>query len=150
MWQTKRKFKKEKIHVTKKYILYGAIGIGSLPLFYFGFRNISEILQKPLFLSPVPKQASLLPNISKEKKDITDEVLKGLLLKNNISVASISATAQYYRLTLTTGEEILVSKEKALDLQLSSLQLVLSRLTIEGKKLQKIDFRFDKPVVLFR
>lgn len=150
MWQTKRKVKKEKVHVTKKYILYGVVGIASLSVVSFGVIHIAAIIQKPLFVSPVPKQAPLVLHVPKEEKDITGEAIIGLLAKNNISVASFSAKPQYYHLSLTTGEEVLFSKEKPLDIQLSSLQLVLSQLTIEGKKLQTIDFRFDKPVVLFR
>jgi len=54
-----------------------------------------------------------------------------------------------YTVELNEGGEVILSAQKDLDSQLSSLQLILSRLTIEGKKLKKLDFRFDNPVVSF-
>jgi len=50
---------------------------------------------------------------------------------------------------LRDGGELILSSKKDLENQLSSLQLILSRLTIEGKKLKKLDFRYDNPVVSF-
>jgi len=48
---------------------------------------------------------------------------------------------------LSTGEEVLFSIKKPTAIQLSSLQLILSRLTIEGKGFTRIDLRFDHPVI---
>ena len=42
---------------------------------------------------------------------------------------------------------VLFNSEKNIDLQLDSLQLILSRSKIEGKTIKKIDLRFDKPVI---
>lgn len=48
---------------------------------------------------------------------------------------------------LEEGILILFNSEKDVDIQLDSLQLILSRAKIEGKTIKKIDLRFDKPVI---
>jgi hypothetical protein len=48
---------------------------------------------------------------------------------------------------LNDGGLIIFSAKKDLFNQISSLQLILPRLTIEGKRLKKLDFRFDKPII---
>ena len=50
---------------------------------------------------------------------------------------------------LKNGGSVIFSSKKDLESQITSLQLILSRLTIEGKKLKTLDFRFDNPVVSF-
>jgi len=48
---------------------------------------------------------------------------------------------------LEDGALILFNGEKDVNIQLDSLQLILSRAKIEGKTIKKIDLRFDKPVI---
>ncbi len=78
--------------------------------------------------------------------------LEALLYKNNIQfskvqTASDSANLSYIVFLRDQGEVYLGSKN--LPSQISSLQLILSRLTIEGKKFKKLDLRFDKPIIEF-
>lgn len=76
--------------------------------------------------------------------------LESALDKKNISFASVNINSDgSFAVELKGGGEIILSAKKDLDTQLSSLQLILSRLTIEGKKLKKLDFRYDNPVVSF-
>ena len=49
---------------------------------------------------------------------------------------------------LKGGTQITFSSKRELALQVSSLQLILTQAKIEGENLKKIDFRFDKPVIL--
>ncbi len=54
------------------------------------------------------------------------------------------------KVELKGGGEVILSSKKDIQNQISSLQLILSRLTIEdGKKLKNLDFRYDSPVVSF-
>lgn len=46
------------------------------------------------------------------------------------------------------GIKVLFSLEKDLQAQLDSLQFILNRAKIDGKKLKQVDLRFDKPVIL--
>lgn len=50
---------------------------------------------------------------------------------------------------LKQGGEVILSSKKDIGAQVSSLQLILSRLTIEGKKLKVLDFRYNDPVISF-
>ena len=76
--------------------------------------------------------------------------LENALDKKNISfsLANINSDGSF-TVELRDGGKIILSSKKDLNNQLSSLQLILSRLTIEGKKLKKLDFRYDNPVVSF-
>lgn len=50
-------------------------------------------------------------------------------------------------ITLSNSAQIILSTQKSITQQLSSLQLTINQLTIEGKQFKKLDFRFDKIVV---
>ncbi len=96
------------------------------------------------YVSPLPFAFS-----SSQKKLSAHEV-KDMLRKKSIPVLDIiSETDQALRLKLGKGEEVVFSRTKDIEEQVSSLQLMLSRFTIEGKQVSLIDFRFDKPVVVF-
>jgi hypothetical protein len=91
------------------------------------------------FISPIGK-------VGKSKV----AALESILDKKNIAftLANINSDGSF-TVELRDGGELILSAKKDLDNQLSSLQLILSRLTIEGKKLKKLDFRYDNPVVSF-
>ena len=75
--------------------------------------------------------------------------LEVLLTKAKIPFSSISQSSDYYTLTLLDGGQIFISSKKDLTIQINSLQLILNRLTIEGKRIKSLDFRFDKAVISF-
>lgn len=50
---------------------------------------------------------------------------------------------------LHNGAVVIFSSKKNFSGQIASLQLMLSRLTIEGKKLKQLDFRYANPVASF-
>ncbi len=75
--------------------------------------------------------------------------LDGLLKKANIPFSSITSSADSYTVVLSDGGQVIVSSKKDLGVQISSLQLMLNRLTIEGKRIKSLDFRFDKPIINF-
>jgi len=77
-------------------------------------------------------------------------VVEELFSKDKIGLANITSSSDgSFVANLASGEEVILSSKKDIGSQLSSLQLILSRLTIEGKKLKVLDFRFDNPVVTF-
>ncbi|MEK7186638.1 MAG: hypothetical protein AAB675_04765 [Patescibacteria group bacterium] len=70
------------------------------------------------------------------------------LLKNKILYSSIkTASDSSYLITLSAGGDAIITSKKNINLQISSLQLMLNRLTIEGKRIKSVDFRYDRPVV---
>jgi len=54
-----------------------------------------------------------------------------------------------YKLILDSKGEVIFDSHKDIDEQLSSLQLILKQLKIEGKALKRLDFRYQKPIINF-
>jgi hypothetical protein len=138
MFQTKRQFKKEKSKQKARFIVWFLIAFFILSLFtvflYFNFsfgRNV--------YISPVAKNKSS----------------KTIFLENELEKAGITFTSVVqesdgsFEVRLKDESKVIISSKKDIKQQLSSLQLMLSRLTIEGKKLKILDFRFNYPVVTF-
>lgn len=59
------------------------------------------------------------------------------------------SSERYLEIKLKDNLEIIFSLQKETQIQLDSLQLIFSRAKIEGRKIKKIDLRFDKPVVSY-
>jgi hypothetical protein len=138
----RRRLKKEKSKYRLKLffvvllVLSVTIVAGEYLLTHFAFG-------RAVYISPVAKsnRSGLAPS----------NFLENMLIKNKISYESISVGSDgaTYVVNLSNSGEVILSSKKDLGSQLTSLQLILSRLTIEGKKLKKLDFRFDNPVVEF-
>ena len=92
----------------------------------------------------------LLLNPLSSKKDVYQNQVEDSLEKNGISFSAVKiASDSSYLVTLQDGSKVILNQNKNLQNQISSLQLILSRLTIEGKRFKSLDFRYDKPVVSF-
>lgn len=77
--------------------------------------------------------------------------VENLLKKNNISYSSIVKLGDgSYEIKLSDSRVVVMSSQKDINLQISSLQYMLSRLTMEGKRFVRIDLRFDKPVIVLK
>jgi len=70
-------------------------------------------------------------------------------LRLNLLEPKVAKITPPYSLTvwLKDGEEAIFSLKKEIQIQVDSLQFILSRSKIEGRGIKKIDLRFDKPVV---
>ncbi len=129
-------------------VILVSLGITFLVLWQLSFFRLFASMP---FISPIPKtlvsvKGALFPSFSD-----TAAQIQHLAKQKNISIVNITPfTEASYKLALTTGEEIYISSQKPLNGQISSLQLILSRLTIEGKHFTTLDLRFDKPVVVFK
>lgn len=109
---------------------------------YFYFLN-HDLLESPL---PQDKKAEKKHILGK----VTIEDIENSLKREGLSLSSITASSSSYIVVLRSSEEVWFSDKKDARLQTSSLQLILSRFTIEGKKVKRIDFRFDKPLIEFQ
>lgn len=131
-----------------KYFIIFFLFIGFLAFIFYFFYQI--LLKNKSLISPVPISLS----INGRKilfSNIPDSNLANLLRKSGINYSLISSSSDLsYLVKLETGEEIIFSSKKDLNSQVSSLQLVLSRLKIEGKSFKRLDLRFDQPVVVFK
>lgn len=76
--------------------------------------------------------------------------LSDMLSKANIKYKKIESKEDSLTVILSDDSEVIFSSKKDFGNQVSSLQLTLSRLTIDGKKLKSLDFRFDNPVISFK
>ena len=129
--RTSRLIQKKKIAI---FIFLLGFFLSFLSLFLSFFKNalFKEPLQTP---------------ISKYKNSVVQDLEINLKKKNiqyqKISPGSDRSSSVY----LKGGGLVIFSFKKDISSQISSLQLILSRLTIEGKRLKKLDFRFDKPVI---
>jgi len=95
--------------------------------------------QKQLFISPLALQ-----------KNVNRNQIDDLLEKSGIAFTSVqNAKDSTYLVNLKDGGQVIITQNKNVQNQISSLQLILSRLTIEGKRFKSLDFRYDKPVVVF-
>lgn len=103
-----------------------------------GFYIIYSSFANKKVASPLSRKYVLLEN-----EDISRE-----LMKSGIDYSSIERTEDSsYLIHLSGGGLALISSTKNIKIQISSLQLMLSRLTIEGKRVKFIDFRYDRPIV---
>lgn len=136
MLQRKRLLKKDKskywVKLTLVLFVITIIFLSAFGYLYLNFVKVSLI--SPLAQNKISK-ISLVENAFE---------------KNKINFTSVNASSDgSFVVNLAGGEEVILSSKKDIGGQLSSLQLILSRLTIEGKQLKILDFRFDNPVVTF-
>ena len=113
--------------------------------FIIGYFLVMKIVlsQKSPLINPLSSQIE-----NKEKGQ--EENITVLLEREGYTVDSISqASNSAYLVRLQTGEELIL-EEKNYSKQISSLQQIFSQLTMEGKKVARLDLRFDKPVVVFK
>ena len=138
MLQGKRRLKKEKSSRSTKLAFMLGLFIfvflaGILVFVYIFYSNSSN------YLNP------LAVNKNSPKIKIED-----MLEASNIKITrSVIGSQDFLEVDLKDGGKVIFSSKKDLKKQITSLQLMLSRLTIEGKKLKILDFRYDNPVVSF-
>lgn len=144
MWKPKRRQyviqKRKKIFLRLFFLLLFII-ISSVGSLYF-------MSQQVTIVSPVPVSLGgqhVLGN-AVVQKELEEELKKAHIFYMDIQVAEDNS----YIVTLQNKEVVIFSSVKSYKQQVASLQLVLSRLTIEGKHIERLDLRFEKPIVVFR
>lgn len=144
MLETKRKRKRN----TKKKIIKYVVGIFLLLIIstsgYFLFLIKSK---KALFITPLSRSFSFSQGSGQDKN--LNSIKKGAD-KLHLSIDKIITNDDSYNIFLTDKSEIIFSNKKDINSQLASLQFILARLTMEGKLYNKLDLRFDKPVIAIR
>lgn len=147
MWSRKRLLKKEHSAFARKRLLIISISCGTVGVVLV-LAGLFVQKEEPLFLSPLPDKNS------QSKQNSTTAIsteAKDLLKKKQIEFSSLSeAKGKSYVITLKDGGEVIVTDEKDLDGQLASLQRIVAQLTMEGKKLKRLDLRFDRPILVLQ
>jgi hypothetical protein len=109
-----------------------------------GYYLVVLKFKKPLYVSPL----SMKPlNVAEE--DPLHVLEKGLKQKNIDVVEIKTSSDSAYLVTLKDGGVVTFSSQKDILSQISSLQFILARLTMEGREVSTLDLRFSKPVVVF-
>lgn len=91
-----------------------------------------------------------VPDYLLEKNFKTGELekkIKAVLDKLGLKIKKIEQKNETEVEIYTEDMVILINQEKELEQQLASLQVLLERFKIEGRRIKKIDLRFKSPVV---
>lgn len=115
-------------------------------LFIVGVGAVFYILQarRPLYISPLPLQ--VLGNKT-SGQDQNTSFLENQLHELHIDYENITPSQGSYTIHLKNKSEVILSARRDIRSQLSSLQFILTRLTMEGRLFNQLDLRFDKPVI---
>src|SRR3989344_443989 len=120
--------KKQKLRVKRKKF--------GLVLLLTGFSYLVQLRFFPdALISPISKQSFAS--------------IAAVLERKKIAYESIEKIDNYYLIRMKDNGEVLIPDKKNLEEQVSSLQLILARLKIEGKTFRRLDFRYEKTVILF-
>lgn len=142
----RQRFEKRKTgrRLNKKFIIFWIICSFIFFLLLVFFYSLRVFEKKKMFVSPLSKQ-----NQDQQIETIND-ISRVLKEKHIVFSGVFPFDHTSYLAKLALGEEVLFTSTKSVIEQVSSLQLILSRLTIEGKRVSRVDFRFDTPVLTMR
>lgn len=94
------------------------------------------------------RKKTIIAPVVKEIK--TEELNLSKILKDkDIEFVTIDLVSGYFDVKLKSGGAVYISSKKDIQAQVSSLQTVLKQLTINGKRFNVIDFRFEKPIIKY-
>ncbi len=131
---TKKQRKKLKQKNFSVFLILLGLLLITASLFYFAFLEEKQLYINPLSYDQTSKNSEIEKNL-KEK---------------NISFKTIVTTKDLnYIIRLDDQREVILDSKKDIVGQLSSLQLIISQLTIEGKMFKSLDFRYQKPIIKF-
>jgi cell division septal protein FtsQ len=128
--------KREKKKASKRRLGIILIFIGLLAL------NFS-LVYMAFFEKPKP----IVSPLSKNQISSNATVEKKLKERNIVYTSFTTEKDLNYKIKLESGGEVIIDSGKNIDQQLSSLQLILKQLKIEGKALKRLDFRYQKPII---
>lgn len=137
-----KNLRKKRNHIKRIVIFYSSFLIVLVAIFAaLNFQNFT--FNKPL-VSPLA--------LKKITSKITDKpALEQLLHQKKIKYKKILvASDSSYLVQLEDGSNVIFSQNKDSAEQLSSLQLIQSRFTIEGKRFSRLDLRFDNPIIVLK
>ena len=130
--------KRQKREASKKRLGILLIFLGMILIAVFlAFFTFFE--KKELFVSP----------LSKDQTSVNTRIEKLLKEKKINYVSFYTAKDLSFILMLPENREVILDPNKNISEQLSSLQLILSQLKIDGKAFKRLDFRYQKPVITF-
>lgn len=150
MWKRKLLKKYREIIKSKIFVRFSLFTLLLLGIYSGLYVYIEK--ENSQFVSPVSVSSNEYAKIAL-RESLPSSSLSGvekLLLQNSISYNEVSTSDSAILIRLKEGEEIVMTSKKSITSQISSLQFILSRLTIEGKKFSHLDFRFERPIIVLK
>ncbi len=146
----KKKIKNRKAENRKRRFLYVSIAISVFLLCgSIAFVSLRFFASHP-FVSPLPIMSVSGGAKKSSQKNVVIQEISDQLHHAAISYKSIqmldSATC---RITLSDDSQVILSTAKDISAQIASLQLITTRLTMEGKRFSRLDLRYNQPVIVF-
>jgi hypothetical protein len=123
------------------------LGFFSLCMLWRFVRNVDREVLSKIFTNPFVQKVIIAPL----PKQDPQRDLENLLREKKIDIeAGPIASDSALLVELSSSKTLVVfAADKDLLLQVSSLQIVLNKLTIEGRKATKIDLRFKNPIMVY-
>lgn len=147
MFPKKRLLKKDKNIQSKKRLRFTTVILGMLGLSCIGI-GILVLMKEPPFTSPLP---IFLPFQADAGSAHSKKELEIALKDADISYEKLTQIRSgIYSFTIVDNGEVTITLKKSLSTQLSSLQVILVRLTMEGKKFKRLDMRYDRPIIVLQ
>ena len=132
----------------RKLIAFYGMIISTSLLFASGIACVFVLnSQAPVLVSPIPVFKALADGT---RDDVHVKEIKALLKEKSIAFTSVENRDAFYIIGLENGAEVTLSAKKDIIMQISSLQFILTRLTMEGRQFRKLDLQFDKPIIVFK
>lgn len=139
--------RKRKRFIKKVFLLSLISLVSVLVVSGVAYYIIEVKLKRPLYISPLPT----LQFVQADQTDRRFEELQKELKKNQIDYIAIKKEKDAsYTVTLQNGGKVTFSSQKNILIQITSLQYILSHLTMEGRQFSRLDLRFEKPVIVVR
>ena len=142
MLTDKRKQRNRKQLLLRIYIVIGVLILGGMS----GFFVSQQLFFQSGYLSPL---SQIIVSAVETSEESAVDTITAQFTKEEMEISSIKKQDHLYFVLLTSGEEIVISSQKDIDSQISSLHFIIKRLTMEGRRIKKLDMSFDKPVVIF-
>ena len=122
------------------------LGILCLSIGIFSVGFLLLLRKSDVLIRPIPEGS--LSQVLGDNDDSIKKIEKSLKEEKVVYKDVKKIGSSGYEVTLVSGEKVLLSDTKDLRSQLSSLQVIISRLTMEGKRFSKLDLRFDRPAIV--
>jgi hypothetical protein len=119
------------------------LGVG---LIFLGLAVIALML---FYLAFLEKDPPVINPLSKDQTSTAKTITK-ILKEKGIDYQDLETTQDLkYRIKFEKSAEAIIDPRKDVEEQISSLQLILSQLKIEGKTFKRLDFSYQKPIISF-
>ncbi len=115
-------------------------------LIFLGLLINAGVLFYLVFLE---KDPPILNPLSKDQTS-SSRIISKTLKEHKISYKDLETTRDLmYKIKFENDAEAIIDPKKDIEEQISSLQLILSQLKIEGKAFKRLDFSYQKPIISF-